>query len=493
MQKIHAGSTARFPWLDVLLLLALVLYTLLGISLVPFHGDESAFLILSEDYDRVFKDGKFERVLFNPEGGEKQNLRLTTGSILAFSIGFVRDITDNDDPIQRWLWGASWEENLAFGNMPSPRLLNLARFCSAVMGAVGIVLFFLLARDLFSSRVAAWLAALALATQGGVLVNIRRAMQEGPKFLMLILTAYVALYVLKNLDRSEIRKFPYFLLGIASGLTLAAKQDTAPVLVAIFLALALLPVFKKETARLFFINGLYLGAATLLAYAFFLLFMPVFWRWWESAFALIGIAMILLQLPLIRRDRIAMSLALAGCVLAIGMTVRSPALWGSLPDPVMHMLEFRDGLVDVQIASSGSRNLLESDSYRNRLSFLLENMVSSRVMYFENTNFDVPLYREMIAAYEGSLLSGRTGSLIWDGLILMLALLGGWTLLKKPAAESLFVYSLLLVTGIFLFFMIPLSWQRYFLVMQIPYLLFAAAGGAQVGVWVKGFRDSRTA
>ena len=493
MQKIHAGSTARFPWLDALLLLALVLYTLLGISLVPFHGDESAFLILSEDYDRVFKDGKFERVLFSPEGGEKQNLRLTTGSILAFTIGFARDITDNDDPIQKWLWGASWEENLALGNMPSSRLLNLARFCSAIMGAAGVVMFFLLAWNLFSSRAAAWLAALALSTQGGVLVNIRRAMQEGPKFLLLILTAYFALYVLKNLDRSEVRRFPYFLLGIASGLSLAAKQDTAPVLVALYLALALLPVFKKEMARIIFVNVTYLGAATLLAYAFFLLFMPVFWRWWESAFVLIGIAMILLQLPLIRRDRIAMPLTLAGCVLVIGMTVRSPVLWGSLPDPVMHMLEFRDGLVDVQIASSGSRNLLESDSYRNRLSFLLENMVSSRVMYFENANFDIPLYHEMIAEYEGSLLSGRAGSLIWDGLILMLALLGGWTLLKKPAVESLFTYSLLLVTGIFLFVMIPLSWQRYFLVMQIPYLLFAAAGGAQVGGWIKGFRDSRAA
>lgn len=492
MQKIHAGSTIQLFWLDVLLLSGLILYIFLGISLAPFHGDESAFLILSEDYDKVFKDGKFEKVLFSPEGSDKQNLRLTTGSILAFSIGFARDVTDNDESIQKWLWGATWEENLALGNMPSQRLLNLARFCSAAMGAAGIVLFFLLAWNLFSSRVAAWLAALMLATQGSVLVNIRRAMQEGPKFLFLILTAYVASFVLKNLNRAEVRRFPYFLLGIVSGLTLAAKQDTAPVLVAVYLALVLLPVFKKGPARITLVNFVYLGASTLLAYAFFLLFMPVFWGWWEGAFVLIGIAMILLQLPLMRSNRNAIPLSVVGFVLVVWMTVRSPVLWVGLPDPVLHMLEFRDGLVDVQIASSGSQNLLESDSFRNRLSFLLENMVSSQVMYFENANFDFPLYHEMIAAYEDSFLSGRTGSLIWDGLILILALIGGWMFLMKPAAESLFVYSLFLVTGIFLFFMIPLSWQRYFLVMQIPYMLFASAGGAHLWTWIKGFRESRT-
>jgi hypothetical protein len=220
-QKIHAGVNKHPAWLDLIFLLFLAVYILAGINLVPFHGDESAYIWLSEDYDRIVKKGEFERVLFSPKGNSKQYLRLSTGSILAYSIGFARDMTDNEDPINKWLWGSSWDENIQQGNMPTPRLLRLARTCSALMGALGIALFFLAARRLLPSRLAAWSATLALATQGDVLVNIRRAMQEGPKFLFLILTIYAASHVLKDFQNINTRRYLYVLMGAASGLALA--------------------------------------------------------------------------------------------------------------------------------------------------------------------------------------------------------------------------------------------------------------------------------
>src|SRR3990172_2834311 len=198
-QKIHAAPNKYLAWLDLVLLLLPIVYILSGIFSVPFHGDESTYIWISEDYDWIVKQRDFGRVLFNPEGNSKQYLKLSTGSILAYSIGFARDITNNDDPINKWLWGSSWEENILQGNMPNPPLLNLARICSALMGALGMVLFFWTARQLFSSRLVAWSATLILATHGDVLVNIRRAMQEGPKFLFLILTLYIA-------SRSEERR-----------------------------------------------------------------------------------------------------------------------------------------------------------------------------------------------------------------------------------------------------------------------------------------------
>lgn len=484
LRKIHALSEKHKVWLDIIFLLFCVAYVLAGLSFVPFHGDESAYLILSEDYDKVFKKHEVEKILFDPDGKSKQYLRLSTGGILSFSIGFARDITDNDDPINKWLWGSSWEDNVAIGNMPVPRLLNLARFCSAIMGGLAVVLFFLLVQRLFSSRLAAWAATLAFVTQGSMLVNIRRAMQEGPKFLFLILMIYIASYVLKDLKQMKIRRMPYFALGIASGLTLAAKQDTAPMLVAVYLSLVFISLWKNRSFQANLVNILYLGAATILAYASFLAFMPVFWRWWESVFVLVGIAIFLLQVPLLRSDSLAKWLAFAGGGMVLAMTIISPVLWAQLPTPILSMLELRESIVGGQLSVSTDLNLFEPDSTKNRLPFLVENTVSSEVMYMETASFDVPPVHEQINAYESSFLSGRTGSWVWDGLIMILVLLGVGALIVKFDPENLFALSLLLITGVLLFFMISLSWQRYFLILQIPYMLLAGLGSRQLWAWM---------
>jgi len=310
-------------------------------------------------------------------------------------------------------------------------------------------------------------------------------MQEGPKFFFLILTAYIASYILRSLERMQVRRAHYFFLGIASGLTLAAKQDVAPMLLAIYAALAFMPIVKKSKLQLFFINVLYLGAATLLAYATFLAFMPAFWRWWESVLALTGVALVLLQIPLLKRDRIAKFLTLAGLGLSVGMTVLSPALWTQLHTPLVSMLELRESIVGGQLNVTSEQGALDMNSKMNRLSFLVENTVSTNVMYMETTSFDVPPVHAQIQAYEDSFLSGRTGMPFVDGVVLMLALVGARTLFRKAAAESVYVYSLLLITAVFLFVTIPLPWQRYFLILQIPYLLFVGVGGAQVRDWIK--------
>lgn len=481
----------RIHWLDIALLFLTVAYILAGVSLTPFHGDESAYIWLSEDYDRVVKNRDFEKVLYTPEGNPKQYLRLTTGSILSYSIGLLRDVTDNDDPIEKWLWGESWEENIQMGKMPAPRLLAMGRATSAVMGAISIILFFLAAFKLSSSRVAAWCATLVFATQGAILVNIRRAMQEGPKFLFLLFTVYISLFVLQNLQAMKIRWQAYAFLGLASGLTLAAKQDTAPMLVAIYLAFGLFPVWNKAAIRFFLTNSLYLFAAACIAYAFFLLFMPVFWDWWETAFLLIGFAFILFQLPNIKSDRAAVLLTLAGFTLMAGMTIRSPALWRDIPTPVLAMLETRQGVVAGQTAFIGDANQFDAGTKRNRLGFLIENTISSDVMYMEAASFAVPPFHEQILVYERSGLSGRTGSLLFDGIIAALAILGGWVLLKKFTGEGFFIHLLFFVTAVLLFFLISLSWQRYFLIMQIPYSLLVGFGANRIWLWLSNLEKQK--
>ena len=487
-QKIHAKLNKYLTWLDLTLLLLLIVYILSGINLVPFHGDESTYILMSEDYDKIVKHGDFKRVLFSPEGSPKQDIRLSTGAILPFSIGFARDITNTNGQINNWKWGHSWEENITQGNKPNSQLLLLARTCSALMGALSIVLFFITARQFFSSRLVAWTAALALATHGDILVNFRRAMQEGPKFLFLILTLYIASHILKDFQSLKTRRYLYVLLGIASGLTLAAKQDTAPMLIAVYLALAIIPMWKKETVRTILIKALYLGAATILAYACFLAFMPVFWSWWESVFVLTGFATILFQLPVWKIDRAAKPLALAGCVLIIGMTIRSPSLWREFPTPVISMIETRKTILGDQVEYFRGNNF---STVKDKMIFFLETTLTSKVMYMEAPSFDVPPVHKEITAYENSLISGRTGSPWVDGFIAVLVVIGGWSLLRQFNAESLLIYSLFITSGILLFFMVPLPWQRYFLIMQIPYSLTAGVGANQIWIWGKNSMNSQ--
>jgi len=351
------------------------------------------------------------------------------------------------------------------------------------MGALSIVFFFLLALNLFSSRLVAWSAALVLATQGSILVSIRRAMQEGPKFLFLILTVYAASFILKNFQSAKMTKYPYALLGIASGLTLASKQDTVPMLVSIYLALAMVPIFGKKPVQAILVNILYLGSATIIAYAIFLIFMPVFWGWWETAFALIGLAVILFQLPVLKDDRIAKPAALVGLILIIGMTIISPTQWSKFPTPIISMIETREAVVGGQLANFAEQNLFTPNTTKNRMAFLFENIYTSKVMYMEVPSFDVPPFQQMIKTYEASFFSGRTGSPLLDGFVAILFAIGGWSLLKKFDLNGLFAYSLLVVTIVLLFFIIPLSWQRYFLIIQIPYSLFAGVGANQIWLW----------
>ena len=102
-EKIQYGLQQRPVFFDILFLLLAMLYVLSGVALVPFHGDESAYLIISEDYDRIVKEGGLDKVLYSPEGNGKQYLRLSTGGFYSFVVGWVRDLTNTDDPIEKWL------------------------------------------------------------------------------------------------------------------------------------------------------------------------------------------------------------------------------------------------------------------------------------------------------------------------------------------------------------------------------------------------------
>ena len=154
--------------------------------------------------------------------------------------------------------------------MPLPRLLNLARIGPALMGGMAVILLFFIARLLFSSRMIAWSTILIFASQGPLLVSIRRAMQEGPKYFFLTLIMICAIFILKDLQNIKFRRWLYALLGILSGISLAAKQDIVPMLAAIYILLAFLPIWNRQESRTVLLNFYYLGVSAIFVYPLFL-------------------------------------------------------------------------------------------------------------------------------------------------------------------------------------------------------------------------------
>lgn len=488
LPKIHNKPEVFFSWLDWSLLLLLTAFILSGITLVPFHADEATYIFMSRDYDVIVKEGDLGAFLLNTDTETEiadQGIRLSTGSTLSFLIGFVRDTTGMSDGLNKnWRWGYSWSDNIQQGNMPNRQLLTLARACSALTGALSIAFFFLTAHLLLGSRLSAWFAAIILATNGGILVNFRRAMQEGPKFLFLIITLYLASSVLKTLKSRRLPISMYVFLGLASGLTLATKQDTVPMLMAIYLALALAPVLRKETGQIILSNVFYLGASTALAFASFLILMPIFWGWWETAFVLAGFATLLFQIPAWDVSKAAKPLALAGCVLIIWMTAVSPTLWYRFYIPFSKMTEVRKWTMERQVEYLISNNLFYFNTIENKASFFLASIMKSGATYMEVKAFDIDPINEQIAIYETSYLEGRIETPIFDLLIAILFFIGAFALFRRWSLESLLIFSMLFITGVVLFILVPLPWQRYFLIMQIPYSLIAGAGAREIWAWI---------
>lgn len=481
-KKIHPERVKGAHWWTMGLLCLLAVYVISGIVIVPFHGDEATFTWLSGDYERVILQGRVKDVIFEPGTQAKngQSTRLTTGAVFPFSVGLARNIfnVSFDSLNDRWAWSYApdggdqmWAENIKEGNLPHKSLLLLARFISASAGALSLMFFFLSAQRLLSSMPAVWVAVVLLATHGDLLVNIRRAMQEGVKFLFLSIVLYIASVMLTENAR---RRRMYAWLGLASGLSLAAKQDVAPSLIAIYIVLALIPLWKRNPRDVIIANFLYLSASACIALAVFYALMPVFWLWLLHVPLLAGIAFLLLQLPSLTDKK----LAYAGVVILSAVSI-----WMGGHQPLNAMLQARKSMLGGQVNYRVTNDLFYLDTFENKLQFTLSSIFRSNVMYMESPRFDIDPINAQIAIYEASPVHGRIGSPV-DGLVILFFVAGIWALGRRFDLQSILLFSLFIIPMLILLITVPLAFQRYFLILQVPYSLIAGAGAGQIWEWL---------
>ncbi|MFN8449778.1 MAG: hypothetical protein U0521_14625 [Anaerolineae bacterium] len=187
--------------IDVLYLLALAA---LVFAIPPtFHGDEAMQIYMSHDFVTAFVERNPSALVTQPPYpvDSSQQLRLINGSVNRYAIGLswqLAGFTADDLPPQPgWNWQQDYDTNVSLGYVPTPALLQAARFPSTLFLALSVVVMFTLGWQ-FGGRLAAYLVSALYAVNPIILLNGRRAMQEGLMLFFGLLVILLAALICKR-------------------------------------------------------------------------------------------------------------------------------------------------------------------------------------------------------------------------------------------------------------------------------------------------------
>lgn len=447
----------RLRWLDLLWLAALMFYALAGTSAATFHGDEAMQIYMSSDYFTVVEGGSPQQLTVQPPYfiDSDPQLRILNGSVNRYLIGLTWQAAGGTretlPPRPGWDWGLSYIDNVATDHRPAQPMLVAARLSSSLFFAFSIPLMFTLGR-LIGGRVPAYLASAVYGLHPVLLLNGRRAMQEGSLLffgLLAIVTAVVI--VRRRADRGAppsplIDGLLWIGLALSCALTLASKHSGV-----VFVAAALGWVWLADLVRFSLGRLLRVTALTVVC-----------------------------------------GLAALGIFVAL-----SPALWNDPPTRFSDLLAVRAELLDIQVGTvpDGAMDL------GMRAEWIVLQPFIAPPMYYEVTAWnDVQPVIEEIAAYEASGWAGLPFGWTLGLALTLLAVAGIVTLIvsairpQHPAGRGLAlgVFVWLLITSASLMAN-PLPWQRYYLPLMPIAALLAGIGARGLARIVKTFRHNPNA
>jgi hypothetical protein len=458
------------PFLDLLLILALAAYVLLGTPLAPFHADEATQIAMSRDYFIQFVEGDIARLRYDPAQPltAEMQLRMINGTIPKTLMGAAWALAGGtaDTLSGDWDWGADWDYNVSTGRYPSPDLLLATRLPSALLMAAAIPIMFALGWAL-GGRPVAWGAALLFALHPVLLLNSRRAMMEGALIFFSLLTVYASLRFVRTPSL-----WAAVLLGVASGLTIASKHTGAAIVAAVFAAVGLWMAIRwigslnrkapRERRGMEAGKAIADGAGADEARADEACLVPT------DTLGNVGTRHASSALP-----NFIMLLLTAALVVVVFFAL-NPAWWGGDSVGIARtILEWRRELIAGQSA--------DHQGYRDAATQLLgfaQLSFGAQPQYFEVTGWsEIAQIREQIAAYEASPWLGwslgttQVGSFVF----LILSIVGLFALLRDPqlAHGERLVLLLWTLACIGISYISPLAWQRYYLVVYPPLLLLA--------------------
>lgn len=407
----------RAGWLDALWILALALYVLAGMKLVPFHGDESTLVYMGHDYYHQFVDGDLSLVTYDETGRINpalQYLRLLNGTISKYLYGFMAYTGgfSVNDLNEQWDWGAGWDYNEDTDRIPQPEILARTRFISSLQHILAIAVLFGIGRYTFN-RPTAYVASFYFTLNPGLLMNGRRAMMEGSHILFMLLFILVALWAIRN------RKWwQHILVGICAGLALAAKHPNAFVIVLVYFACGSYYVLN------------------------------------------------LLWQPSLRKtlSRATVTLILGGLLGIATFIALNPAWWGDPSARLAEILTLRSELLAQQTQDSA----FTYQTWEERFGGFFENVFIAPSQYFESQTWDTfDEIQDQIEGYERSGLGGVSigGSIAGGVIVLLLVVYGFFRLMSDwtvaPEHRWLMVVWIIGIITVTVLFT-PLSWQRYY-------------------------------
>lgn len=415
--------------IDAAWLLALAVYILAGMPLASFHGDEAMQVYMSHDYARAFIYGDVDALKTRPpyDIDTDPQLRILNGSVNRYAIGLswhLAGFTNGDlPPRPGWDWGLSVDRNVETGHRPPEALLNVARLSSTLFLALSVPVLFGLA-SLFGGRPAAYVATALYALNPVVLLNGRRAMQEGSMLFFGLAVVLVAAVISRKRAAGErVHPLLWALLPLTGGLALASKHSAV-----VFVA----------------------GAFGWLVLAEVVHFRPR---------------------PFVQ---LIAALALAGALTVGLFLLLSPALWDDPAARFGDLLAVRAQLLDIQIAAHTSG----VTSLGQRIEGILTQPFLTPAQHYEVTYWtESAAAAAEIDRYMASPLSGLQFSGLFGAALTLLAALGvplAFTQ-RRALAAGLLAWLIVIVLSLLAN---PLPWQRYSLPLYPAAALLTAISAA---------------
>jgi 4-amino-4-deoxy-L-arabinose transferase-like glycosyltransferase len=416
--------TARLT--DIVWLALLCAYVLAGIPTASFHGDEAMQIHMSRDYATAFLDGtQNELITAGPFPIDSDpHLRIINGSVNRYTIGLSWHLAgympEDLPPPPGWDWGLNYDDGVATDHRPDDALLAASRLPSTLFLCGGVVVLFGIAW-LYGGRLPAYVASGLYALHPVILLNGRRAMQEGSMLFFGLLVVLVGAVIGQRRARDENAPLWLWALLVASGgLTLASKHSGI-----VFVGVALLWVLVAEM----------LGRR----------------RW----------------LPVLAK------LVVSGLLIVALFVAISPALWS---DPLARfgdLLYLRDELLNIQVAIDPIAPM----DFGQRIVEILRQPFMTPAVHFELPSWgESAAFMDEVERASTSPLAGLPLGVVLGLPLTLLAGMGIVTAVRR-ARQPLYTGLLLwLAANVAVLLVNPLPWQRYYLSI-IPVAAVLAALG----------------
>lgn len=240
-RAIAAGANRfrhRSSWISLALAVGFSLVYLSGLSAVPFHPDESTWLVMSRDFEVLFVRRDLAAFTWHPALPIEwtEEYRLLNAPVPKYLMGLSRWLAGYPEAQLNgdWDWSESWEANVAEGHLPAPGLLLAGRWPGALLAGLTPLLLFWIGREVSHTRIAL-IGALLLGLNALALLHGRRAMAEGVALFFNTLAIWSCARLMR------ITSSPWrlsVLTGLAFGLSVASKQTGVLVLPVGWLACA---------------------------------------------------------------------------------------------------------------------------------------------------------------------------------------------------------------------------------------------------------------